>query len=218
MKTKLQPLYLAFVILCFLAPLALFTGCTGERIQGGHSMTDLFGLHSVARQSDDPKEPTSQNVVSDMEETRLIPAGSRLITGAGTNKLETTIAAPMLVTTKRHQVSDTRLGAAQKNVLGETIAKLKSLRWVQFCGLGLALFGLASLFWPPLRLLVNSVTTSVWCLIGGAALIFLPVVIVGHEVLILAVVGGVVALWFFAHRHGGMAATVAELKSQLPTK
>jgi hypothetical protein len=38
--------------------------------------------------------------------------------------------------------------------------------------------------------------------VAGLALVFLPSIIVGHELLIMGVSLGVVALWFLAHRHG----------------
>ena len=64
------------------------------------------------------------------------------------------------------------------------------------------MFGLASIFYPPLKLLIGSVTTSTAICAGGLALMVLPTLIVGNELLILAGVAMAVGLWFLAHRHG----------------
>jgi hypothetical protein len=61
---------------------------------------------------------------------------------------------------------------------------------------------IATLTWPPLRAVIGSVTTSMALIAGGLALMILPTLIVGNELLILGGVFGAVALWFLAHRHG----------------
>ena len=73
---------------------------------------------------------------------------------------------------------------------------------ITWAGLALFVFGLASLVWPPLKALIGSVTTSAVITLGGLALVFLPTLIVGNELLILGAVTLVVAAWFLAHRHG----------------
>ena len=78
--------------------------------------------------------------------------------------------------------------------------------WV---GVALFLLGLAALFYPPLKLIVGSVTTSCAMIGGGLALMILPSMIVGNELLILGTVLGVVAVWFFAYRHGNLRGLVA---------
>ena len=78
---------------------------------------------------------------------------------------------------------------------------------------GLFLFGLASIFYPPLKLLIGSVTTSVAIIVGGLALMVLPSLIVGNEFLILAGVVAVVGIWFFAHRHGQLRGLVDAAKN-----
>ena len=64
------------------------------------------------------------------------------------------------------------------------------------------LFGLSSIFYPPLKLIIGSVTTSAAITIGGLALMILPTLVVGNELLILGGVGVAVGGWFLAHRHG----------------
>ena len=98
----------------------------------------------------------------------------------------------------------TELGCAQKDSARELGAKLASLKGVVWVGLGLTVLGLASLVWPPLKAVIGSVTTSVAFMLGGVALMVLPSLVVGNELLILAVVGLGVGAWFLAHRHGEM--------------
>jgi len=63
-------------------------------------------------------------------------------------------------------------------------------------------FGLASIFYPPLKLLIGSVTTSAAITVGGLALMVLPTLIVGNELLIWAAWASRWAAGFLAHRHG----------------
>ena len=78
-------------------------------------------------------------------------------------------------------------------------------------GVGLFVFGLASLVWPPLKVVIGSVTTSAALMLGGVALMVLPSLIVGNELLILGGVGVAVGGWFLAHRHGQLRGTVAAI-------
>ena len=82
----------------------------------------------------------------------------------------------------------TELGAAQKDTARELGAKLGSLKGVVWVGVGLFVFGLASLVWSPLKVVIGSVTTSAALMLGGMALMVLPSLIVGNELLVL---GGV---------------------------
>ena len=70
------------------------------------------------------------------------------------------------------------------------------------------------MFYPPLKLIVGSVTTSCAMIGGGLALMILPSMIVGNELLILGTVLGVVAVWFFAYRHGNLRGLVAAVTSK----
>ena len=87
-------------------------------------------------------------------------------------------------------------------------SRLVSLRGIVWVGIGLFLFGLASLVYPPLRLVVSSVTTSLAALAGGIALMVLPTLVVGHELIILTAVVVGVGIWFLAHRHGQLRGMV----------
>ena len=120
----------------------------------------------------------------------------------------------MPVVEREESRSRTELGAAQKDAARELGAKLSSLKGIVWVGIGLFVLGLASLVWPPLKAVIASVTTSAALMLGGVALMVLPSLIVGNELLLLAVVGIAVAAWFLAHRHGQLKGEVSSLKSK----
>jgi hypothetical protein len=68
------------------------------------------------------------------------------------------------------------------------------------------------LVYPPLKLLVGSVTTSAVLAAAGLALIFLPSLLVGHELISLAIAAGGAGVYWFAHRHGSVTGQLAALK------
>jgi hypothetical protein len=129
-----------------------------------------------------------------------------------------TLSAPMPVIEREETRARTELGAAQKDTARELGAKLASLKGLVWVGVGLFVFGLASLVWPPLKVIVGSVTTSAALMLGGVALMVLPSMIVGNELLILGGVGVAVGAWFLAHRHGqlrGIVSAGANSQSQI---
>jgi uncharacterized membrane protein YccC len=109
----------------------------------------------------------------------------------------------------------TELGAAQKDMAREVGVKLASLKGIVWVGVGLFVFGLASLVYPPLKVVIASVTTSAALMLGGLALMVLPSLIVGNELLILGVVAVTVGGWFLAHRHGQLRGIVAATANAL---
>jgi len=119
------------------------------------------------------------------------------------------ISAPMPVVEREETHARTELGAAQKDTARELGAKLSSLKGIMWVGVGLFVFGLASLVWPPLKVIIGSVTTSAALMLGGVALMVLPSLIVGNELLILGTVAIAVGGWFLAHRHGQLRGLVA---------
>jgi hypothetical protein len=115
----------------------------------------------------------------------------------------------MPVVEREETKARTELGAAQKDAVRELGAKLSSLKGIVWVGVGLFVFGLASLVYPPLKVIIGSVTTSAALMLGGVALMVLPTLVVGNELLILGVVGLAVGGWFLAHRHGHLRGMVA---------
>jgi hypothetical protein len=115
----------------------------------------------------------------------------------------------MPVVEREESRAGTELGASQKDTARELGAKLASLKGIVWVGVGLFVFGLASLVYPPLKVIVASVTTSAALMFGGLALMVLPSLIVGNELLILGGVAVAVGGWFIAHRHGQLSGIVA---------
>ena len=112
------------------------------------------------------------------------------------------LTEPTVQKTRTVEKAGTTIGAAQKDTARELGAKLSSLKGIVWVGVAMFLFGLATFAYPPLRAIIGSVTTSAAITIGGLALMVLPTLIVGNELLILGGVAVAVGGWFLAHRHG----------------
>lgn len=76
---------------------------------------------------------------------------------------------------------------------------------------------LATMFCLQLKLIIGSITTSAAITVGGLALMVLPSLVVGNELLILLGVGAAVGVWFFAHRHGQLRGLVDAAKAAVDT-
>ncbi len=162
-----------FKFFLLVAALSLFTGCGSFPLRPGRSsFISPTGTSGQVRQSQNPKQETTQIYERTQD-------GSKVV-----------------------EKVQTKIGAAQKDTAREMGAKLASLRSVVWVGILVFLFGAASLFYPPLKLIVGSSTTSVMACVAGIALIALPSLIVGHELLIMCVGVGAVAIYWFSHRHG----------------
>jgi hypothetical protein len=113
---------------------------------------------------------------------------------------------------------ETVIGAAQKDTARDIAAKLGSLKGVVWVGILVFLFGATSFVYPPVKILVGGSTTTSAVITGaGLALIVLPSLLVGHELLILGVAVGAAGLYWFAHRHGSLAGELTALKSGAST-
>jgi hypothetical protein len=205
----------------FLIILALaLAGCSTAPLKGGKASTvtkPTQGIEQSVVQSENPAAVSKQDQETVRTKSYTVPTGSRMVetrvladTGGApvTNVSALVISAPMSVTEHEETRATTELGAAQKDTARELSAKLASLKGIVWVGVALFLFGLATLFYPPLKLIIGSVTTSAAIVVGGLALIVLPTLIVGNELLILGGVGAGVGLWFFAHRHGQLRGLV----------
>lgn len=188
----------------FLLPLLVLTllsGCSLMPLRGGYgTIKTSSGAGAFVKQSQNPQQETSQKFERITEE---IPNGVPL---AGASEVK------VLRVTER---GETHVGAAQKDTGREIAAKLSSLKGVVIIGVLVFLFGAASFVYPPLKVLVGaSVTTSAVIAAAGLALIFLPSLLVGHELLILGVAAGAAGLYWFAHRHGSLQGIVNTLKDK----
>ena len=217
-------------IVAAIAAVTLFTGCGTAPLKGGKATTinkPAGVIEQTVIQSENPAQVSKQTQETVKTKTYTVPAGSSMVethvvapvvAGAAplTNATALVISAPMAVVEHDETRAATELGAAQKDMARELSAKLASLKGIVWVGVALFLFGLATLFYPPLKLLVGSVTTSCAIVGGGLALMVLPSMIVGNELLILGIVLGVVAVWFFAYRHGNLRGLVAAAQAELP--
>jgi hypothetical protein len=211
MKTKIMLINLAVI-----AVTGLFCGCNLAPLKGGRATTSGVIGQTVV-QGDNPAQPSRQDQETVKTRSYTVPAGSRLeeshvtATDIGvtvTNVQAVVVSAPMPVVEREETRAKTELGAAQKDTARELSAKLASLKGIVWVGVVMFLFGLASMFYPPLQAIVGSVTTSAAIVAGGLALIILPSLVVGNELLILAGVASAVGLWFLAHRHGQLRGLV----------
>lgn len=168
---------------------------------------------SEMKQPENPAQSAAQNFERTTEVELPLAAGSK-VTETVTTPAATAgqppvvaektvvLAQPTVQKTRTTEKAGTVIGAAQKDTARELGAKLASLKGVVWIGVVLFVFGLVSLFYPPLKAIVGSVTTSIALTGGGLALMVLPSLIVGNELLILGGVALAVGAWFLAHRHG----------------
>ena len=224
MKTKTLLIDIAVI-----AAMGLITGCATGPLKGGKASTvskTTQGIEQTVVQGDNPSQPSRQDQETVKTKTYTVPAGSRMVEthvvaapdegGAPvTNATALVISAPMAVVEHEETRAKTELGAAQKDTARELSAKLASLKGIVWVGVALFIFGLATLFYPPLKLIIGSVTTSVAITVGGIALMVLPTLIVGNELLILGGVGVVVGGWFLAHRYGSLRGMVDAAKTSI---
>ena len=210
--------------LLLIFPVLALAGCTLAPLKGGKAMTSQSAGHitQTVAQGDNPAQASRQDQETVRTKTYTVPAGSRMeetrvLADAGgapaTNVQAVVISAPMPVVEHEETSAKTELGAAQKDTARELSAKLASLKGIVWVGVAMFLFGLATLFYPPLKLLIGSVTTSAAVCAGGISLMVLPTLIVGNELLILAGVAAAVGVWFLAHRHGQLRGLVEANKN-----
>ena len=211
-----------------IASLGLLCGCASPApLKGGKATTlskPAHGIEQTVVQSENPAAVSRQDQEVLKVKTYTVPAGSRLeesrvtATDVGapvTNVQTVVVSAAMPVVEREETRAKTELGAAQKDTARELGAKLASLKGIVWVGVAMFVFGLGSMFYPPLKLLIGSVTTSVAILVGGIALMFLPSLIVGNELLLLCGVGASVGVWLFGHRHGRLRGLVdAKVETQ----
>ena len=210
----LQPSRLALAMVLLAA--VLFTGCSIAPLKGGKATT-AGAIGQTIAQGDNPAQASRQDQETVKTKTYTVPAGSRMVETrvvadangvAVTNASAVVISAAMPVVEHEETRAKTELGAAQKDTARELSAKLASLKGIVWVGVAMFLFGLASLFYPPLQAIIGSVTTSAAILAGGLALIVLPTLVIGHEGLILGGVALAVGGWFLAHRYGTLRGLV----------
>lgn len=182
-----------FVLFLLMCSIWFAQGCVAARQKGGSATFSSPGVVVGVNQSENPKDSTVQEID---RITERVPAGE----------------PDVVIRTTEH--IKTRIGGAQKDLVGESMAKLRSLRPVMFLGVAVFLFGVASAFWPPLKAVVGSLTTSAAIAGAGLALIILPTIIVGNEILLIIATLGLAVAWWFAHRHGELRGKIKTLEGK----
>jgi hypothetical protein len=227
--------HLATFLAALFALVLLASGCASARpLKGGQAVTTRKPAGTIEQtlvQGENPSQATKQDQESVKVRIYTLPAGSRIeqcpAPGAAPSPAASVsrdsqpstlnsqpsaafiLSAPMAVVEREETRARTELGAAQEDTARELGAKLSSLKGIVWVGVGLFVFGIASLVWPPLKAIIGSVTTSAALMLGGLTLMILPTLLVGNELLILGVVVLAVGVWFLAHRHGHLRGLVA---------
>lgn len=120
---------------------------------------------------------------------------------------------PVTITEKSAKEANTEIGPAQKDMAREIGARLTAIRPMQFLGVLLILAALA-MFHPVVRAVTQSTTLQAVTGGVGLLLVFAPMVIAGHErlLIVLTFVGVAVPVaWYVAHRHGRLQGVVDEV-------
>ena len=212
------------LVLCTLAA-AFLAGCGSTRPLKPGTSAIRFGLatyglpefRSEMKQPENPAQSAAQNYERTTETELPLASGTKVTETVAvrddrgqpvTREKSIVLVEPTVQKTRVTEKAGTVIGAAQKDTAREIGAKLSSLKGLVWLGAGLFVFGLASLVYPPLRLIIGSVTTSVALAAGGIALMVLPSLVVGNELLILGGVALTVGAWFLAHRHGRLRGMV----------
>jgi hypothetical protein len=217
--------------LIHLIPLLVAIGCAGTKplqpgtsaIRTGVGTNGLAEFRSEMKQPENPAQSASQNFERTTEIELPLAAGTKVVDtfvsrderGEPVTRERTIVLGESTVQkTRIAEKAGTVVGAAQKDVARELGAKLASMKGVVWVGVVLFVFGVASIAWPPLRAIIGSLTTSIAIIVGGLALIVLPTLVVGNEMLILGGVGLGVSAWFLAHRHGQLRGIVEANRNQ----
>jgi hypothetical protein len=90
------------------------------------------------------------------------------------------ISAAMDMTAHEATRATTKLGAALNATARELSAKLASRKGIVWVGVAMFLFGLASIFYPPLKLDIFTVVASIVTPLGSLTLMVIWVMIVGN--------------------------------------
>ena len=155
-----------------MASVGLLCGCAGTTpLKGGKATTlskPTQGIEQRVVQSGNPAAVSGEDQETVRTRSYTVPTGSRLESGE-TNGAAVVVSAPMPVVEREETRAKTELGATQKDTARELGAKLASLKGIVWVGVAMFGFGLASMFYPPLKLLIGSVTTSAAITIGAWA-------------------------------------------------
>lgn len=184
-------------------------GCMSPHVDPGNIKTSAGEL----TQPQNPKGSSTIDTESVKSVEFVLPAGSQIeqVDPVTSHPITVTVSSNTPVRITSSEKVDGRVGGADMSI-GKMVAKLKSVKWIQGVGILVFLLGVVTFAWPPARAVVGSVTTSVIIAGAGLALVVLPIVIVGNEVLILGGCLGAALIYFFIHRYGKKSGEVEVFK------
>ncbi len=191
---------------------------------GKSAFRSIGGATNSLTQPENPAAVSKQNYDRTEEKLSTIPAGTKIEQITETPQANTnlppivvrrifTLQEPLIESTKTAERNGAEIGAAHEDTAREIGAKLASMRPVRIMGAILLLAALA-MFHPVIKAITMSTTLQMVCGGAGIALMFLPSIIVGHEGIIIAAGILIPCIWWFAHRHGHMRATVDSIEEE----
>jgi len=221
------------LLLFIVAVMLILTGCVGApRAHGGSIIAKTTtGATLAVKQPENPQDASKQAIDVDDTADMFIPPGSvltvpEIITDpvthvVQTNRTEIKVEGTNVAQVHRthHEHSAATVGASQPDVVGETIAKLKSSKWITVVGIFVFFVGVGIAAYPPARLIMGGMTPGAALAGAGLVIAALPYILIGNErffgIAIFATVGVALLAWYI-HHHGGLAAELNHLKSIKP--
>lgn len=202
-------------------------GCKSElRTKGGNSYHETAdGARVQIQQPENPKDDAKQDLDVEDTSTMIVPAGAtveqKMVAKEPgrapiTNITVYTVPTNTVVHHSHIERSHSDVGAAQKDNLGELVAKLKSAKIFVVIGIIVCVGGVFLAVYPPAEVFLGGFTPGAILAAVGLVIAVLPYVVIGNEkllsVLIFAAVAGGLAFWW-VHKHGGLQAELTKLKA-----
>lgn len=200
---------ICLVLLSVLMMGASGRGCRKGGPSGGNAGSNIreggFVMSNSVAQPENPSHQATQATALERDTTLIIPAGTEIIERQmdQSNHVISSFSYRLPVATTQsvrlRMKNDTAIGAAHRSFAADIAARAKSLRPVQYAGIGLILAAIALLYfkWP---------TPAIVAGVSGIGLIVLSNVLISHSALIAIVlgVGVVVLLIFYAYDRGAL--------------
>lgn len=197
------------IILLIVAALCAMSGCsTGNPLKPGEAKmlsNATNGFASFVKQSENPSQSASQTYEETSTTERPLPARTEIVettkrrdkSGAIVEQTKLMVLPePTIEKTVTTRKAGTVVGASQRDTAREIGAVMRGMSGLIYLGAALLLLGVVSLFYPPLKLLVNSRTTSLAVAGVGIALILLPSLVADPRARIMFGIAGISGVVF----------------------
>lgn len=186
--------------------LTLFVGgCLSRPQKGGKSsvVSSSRDFEAVMQQPENPSQGAKQQLEEQRTETTIIPAGAVMSVATPSEDksrpptvVQTSYSVPVTNLAVIVRKASAEVGAAQKDTAREIGAVMKGMSGVLYIGVAVFLFGAASLFYPPLKVIVASTTTSLAITASGVVLMVLPSLVASPQTRLLLGLGVLGAIVF----------------------